>query len=102
MKRATIVIAGISLLFSGCMVGPKYQRPAAPVVPAFKEPPPEGWKEATPNEAAIRGKWWEIYNDPELNKLEEQVSIDNQNLKTAAAQYEAARATVRIARAALY
>ena len=102
MTRASFLVAGISLLFSGCMVGPKYQRPAAPIVPAFKEPPPEGWKEAAPNEAAIRGKWWEIYNDPELNKLEEQVSIDNQNLKTAAAQYEAARATVRIARAALY
>src|SRR5205814_298840 len=66
---------GILLLLSGCMVGPKYQRPSAPGSPAYKEPPPDGWKEAQPNDGVIRGKWWEIYNDPELNALEEQVSL---------------------------
>ncbi len=60
---------------------------AAPVPQAFKEPPPEGWKEAQPNDGAIRGKWWEIYNDPELNALEEQVSISNQNVLAAEAQF---------------
>ena len=54
------------------MVGPKYERPPAPVPPAYKESPPadwketQGWKPAQPNEGAKRGKWWEIYNDPEL------------------------------------
>ena len=97
------------LLFSaGCMVGPKYQRPNAPVPPAFKETPPADWKEAQdwkqaqPNEAAKRGKWWEVYKDPELNALEEQVGISNQNILAAEAQFREAEFAVRIARASLF
>jgi NodT family efflux transporter outer membrane factor (OMF) lipoprotein len=84
------------------MVGPNYRRPPAPAPSAFKEPPPDGWKEAQPNDATLKGKWWEIYNDPALNALEEQVSISNQNVLAAEAQYRAARATVQIARSALF
>src|SRR6202161_2552406 len=92
-----------ALLFSsGCMVGPSYKRPPAPVPVAFKEKPPDGWKEAQPNDAALKGKWWEIYNDPKLNALEEQVNISNQNVLVAEAQYRAARAEVQIARAGLF
>ncbi|MDP8981075.1 MAG: efflux transporter outer membrane subunit, partial [Acidobacteriota bacterium] len=61
-----------------------------------------GWKESQPNDGLIRGKWWELYNDPELNALEEQVSISNQNVLQAEAQFHAARDAVRIARAALF
>ncbi|MCU1275169.1 MAG: efflux system, outer rane lipoprotein NodT family [Bryobacterales bacterium] len=84
------------------MVGPKYKRPDAPVSPAFKEPLPQGWKEAQPNDGAIRGKWWEMYNDSELNALEEQVNLSNQNLLAAEARFRQARDAVRIARAALF
>jgi NodT family efflux transporter outer membrane factor (OMF) lipoprotein len=84
------------------MVGPNYKRPAAPPTPAFKEAAPEGWKEAQPNDGAIKGKWWEIYNDPQLNALEEQVSISNQNVLAAEANFRAARYAVGIARAGLY
>jgi len=93
---------------TACMVGPKYQRPSAPVPPAYKEAPPadwkemQGWKQAQPNEGAKRGKWWEIYNDPELNALEEQVSISNQNVLAAEAQFREARYAVRIARSNLF
>jgi NodT family efflux transporter outer membrane factor (OMF) lipoprotein len=90
------------LVSSGCLVGPNYRRPPAPVPPAFKEKPPDGWKEAQPNDAVIRGKWWEIYNDANLNALEEQVSISNQNVLAAEGQYRAARAQVQIARSALF
>ena len=98
------------VLFSStaCMVGPKYQRPAAPVPPAYKETAPadwkemQGWKPAQPSEGVKRGKWWEIYNDPELNALEEQVSISNQNVLAAEAQFREARYAVRIARSNLY
>jgi NodT family efflux transporter outer membrane factor (OMF) lipoprotein len=95
-------LAALMLLSSGCMVGPKYKRPGAPVPPAFKEQPPAGWKEAQPNDGVIRGKWWEIYKDPELNALEEQVNISNQNVLAAEAQYRAAKDAVRIARSALF
>ncbi len=90
------------MLAGGCAVGPNYRRPAAPTPQVFKEPPPEGWKQAQPNAGAIRGKWWEIYNDPQLNALEEQVSISNQNVLAAAAQYREARDSVRIARSSLF
>jgi NodT family efflux transporter outer membrane factor (OMF) lipoprotein len=84
------------------MVGPNYKRPAAAQTPAFKEPLPEGWKEAQPSDATLKGKWWEIYNDPQLNALEEQVSISNQNVLAAEANFRAARYAVSIARAGLY
>jgi NodT family efflux transporter outer membrane factor (OMF) lipoprotein len=95
-------LAGLLLLSSACMVGPNYKRPAAPQTPAFKEAPPEGWKEAQPNDGAIKGKWWELYNDPQLNALEEQVSISNQNVLVAEANFRAARYAVGVARAALF
>src|SRR5580692_9445773 len=85
------VALAFTLLLGGCMVGPNYRRPPAPVPAAFKEKPPEGWKEAQPNDSALKGKWWEIYNDPQLNALEEQVSISNQNVLGAEGQYRAAR-----------
>ncbi len=98
-----LTLAGMALFMGACKtVGPNYQRPAAPTAPAFKEPLPAGWKEAQPADATLRGKWWELYNDPQLNALEEQVSIDNQNVLMVEAQYREAKATVQIARAALY
>jgi len=96
------VVTAVLLASTACMVGPNYRRPPAPVPTAFKEKPPEGWKEAQPSDAALKGKWWEIYNDATLNALEEQVSISNQNVLQAEAQYRAARATVQIARSALF
>src|SRR5579872_7224638 len=85
---AGLLAAGL-LVSSGCMVGPSYRRPPAPVPAAFKEKPPEGWKEAQPSDGQLKGKWWEIYSDPRLNALEEQVSVSNQNVLQAEAQYRA-------------
>ncbi len=96
-------LAGALLISSGCkVVGPNYRLPPAPVPEAFKEKPPDGWKEAQPSDTALKGKWWEIYNDSELNALEDQVNISNQNVLAAEGQYRAARATVQIARSALF
>ena len=94
--------AGLLLVLNACMVGPKYKRPDAPAPPAFKEEPPAGWKAAQPNDGALRGKWWEIYNDSRLNALEERVSISNQNVLAAEAQFRAAKESVRVARASLF
>jgi len=97
-----------ALIFSGCTVGPKYQKPAAQAPQAYKELTPadfsktDGWKVAQPQDAVLHGKWWELFNDPQLNALEEQVNISNQNIKSAAASYFAARALVKQARAQYY
>ncbi len=97
-------LAGGLLLLSSCReVGPNYTRPpVAPVPQAFKEKPPDGWTEAQPSDTALKGKWWEIYNDPQLNALEDEVDISNQNVLAAEGQYRAARAMVQIARSALF
>jgi NodT family efflux transporter outer membrane factor (OMF) lipoprotein len=111
MRRLTSLAAAAPLLFcAACAVGPNYKRPAAIVAPAYKEAPPEAFKEALaaglvpakPSDAFDKGKWWEIYKDPALNALEEQVSINNQNVLAAEAQYREAKALVRIARAGLF
>jgi NodT family efflux transporter outer membrane factor (OMF) lipoprotein len=93
-------VLGASMFFGGCNVGHRYQRPAVEAPPAYKES--EGWKTAQPQDASIRGKWWEIYNDPQLNALEEKVNVSNQNIAAAAASFLAARALVKEARSQLF
>lgn len=88
------------LLLGGCAVGPKYVRPTADVPPAYKES--ENFKQAQPSDAIAKGKWWEIYGDPQLNALEEQVNVSNQTLKAAQQQFLEARAALRIARAGYF
>ncbi|MGO8817462.1 MAG: efflux transporter outer membrane subunit [Terriglobia bacterium] len=103
-----LLLAAFCLLLPSCVVGPNYHRPSAPTPAAYKELPPAGspqsseWAPAQPNDAIARGKWWEIYNDPELNALEEQVRVSNQNLIAAEAQFREAKFAVRIARSNLY
>ncbi len=89
------------ILIAGCAVGPRYSRPTAPVPPTFKEEPPN-WKQAQPADQVIRGNWWEIFGDPQLNSLEAQINISNQTLKAAEAQFAQARAFLRLNRADLY
>jgi NodT family efflux transporter outer membrane factor (OMF) lipoprotein len=97
-KRIACSISVFSvLLLAGCTVGPKYQRPAAAVPPAYKEV--GDWKPAQPNDQSLSGNWWEIFQDSQLNALEAQVSVSNENLKAAEAQYTQARAQLRYQRA---
>ncbi len=105
-KRAAVVLP---VLFAGaCMVGPNYRKPAAPVPAAYKELAEKQaavgltWKAARPNDAAGRGEWWEAFGDPDLNVLEEQVSVSNQSILAAEAQYRGARALVASVRSALF
>ncbi len=92
-----VLLAMAAFQLTGCTVGPKYQRPAAEVPPVYKEV--GDWKPAQPNDQNLGGNWWEIFQDPQLNALEAQVSVSNQNLKATEAQYTQARALVRYQRA---
>jgi NodT family efflux transporter outer membrane factor (OMF) lipoprotein len=96
-------VAAFCAMLAGCNVGPRYIPPAVTAPPAFKESPAQfkeagGWTVAQPQDAALRGNWWEIYNEPELNALEEQLNIDNQNIRQAFENFMQARALVREAR----
>jgi NodT family efflux transporter outer membrane factor (OMF) lipoprotein len=103
---ALLVFAFLGLM--GCSVGPKYLRPAIPAPSAFKESGPQQapdgtvWKPAQPQDAMLRGKWWEIYQEAELNSLEEKLNISNQNIARAFENFMAARAQVQQARSAYY
>jgi NodT family efflux transporter outer membrane factor (OMF) lipoprotein len=99
------LLAGLGLTLSGCRVGPQYVRPTVPLTPDFKEAPPEsfksidGWKRAQPGDTKLRGDWWTLFNDPQLNALEAQIDPANQTLKEAAANFRTARAAVRYEKA---
>ena len=91
---------------TACTVGPKYHAPAPPPLAAksYKESTvnfhdADGWKVASPQDAMLRGKWWEIFHDPELNGYEDQLEIDNQNIKQFFENFMEARALIREARA---
>src|ERR1019366_1431658 len=99
-----------AVFLPGCRVGPKYQKPPAiaqapPVT--YKESPTQfpssdGWKVAQPQDAMLHGKWLEIYNDSELNSLEDKLNIDNQNIKRFFENFMEARTLVAQARSQLY
>jgi NodT family efflux transporter outer membrane factor (OMF) lipoprotein len=107
-KPLLLVVLGLLIAATACRVGPNYQRPSAPVPALYKELPPPNpqaagqWKEAQPSDQAIRGKWWELYNDPQLSVLAEQINVSNQNVLAAEAQFRAARDAMRIARSNLF
>ena len=88
------------LFLAGCNLAPRYQQPSVQTPPAFKET--NGWKLAQPSDGVIKGRWWEMFNDPQLNALEAQVAISNQNIVMALENFLAARAVVKEARSAYY
>jgi NodT family efflux transporter outer membrane factor (OMF) lipoprotein len=107
-RTAAINLIGASCVLAGCMVGPRYRTPTADTPAAYKELTPadyqntDGWKIAQPKDDALRGKWWEIFSDPQLNDLEEKVNVSNQSIAEATASFFASRALVKEARAQLF
>ena len=100
----TVVVLGCLVLFAGCSFAPKYTKPSVQTPAAFKELTPEqsketdGWKTAEPKDDVIRGQWWEMFHEPELNAFEGQVVVSNQTVAAALANFLAARAVVKQAR----
>jgi len=113
LEVARFVVSGVIalmlvLLLAGCTVGPKYVKPSVPSTATYKEDLPasfkesDQWQPARPGDQTSRGNWWEIFGDPELNKLEEQIASSNQSLKVAEARFREARAAIRFNRAAQF
>jgi NodT family efflux transporter outer membrane factor (OMF) lipoprotein len=108
-RRVSCIVVLLALAaLTGCMVGPNYHEPSIPPPPAaFKELPPPNppngsWKQAQPSDAQLKGKWWELYGDLQLNTLEEKIAVSNQTLKASMEEYFEAREQVRVARANYY
>jgi NodT family efflux transporter outer membrane factor (OMF) lipoprotein len=89
-----------AVLSASCAVGPDYHKPAAEVPPAWQPEAP--WHEAIPNDAGLKGRWWELFQDPELNPLVDRALANNQNFRVAAVRLEQARDQVTVAQSAYY
>ena len=107
--RRWIALTALLTLTACAPVGPNYNRPAYTAPPVYKEtgaaavtPPAGSWQPATPSDGLLRGKWWQIYQDPQLNRLEDLIAPNNQNLRAALEAYLAAHDQIRVARAGLY
>ena len=102
------LLVPLAVFLTGCNVGPKYTKPTLPAAPAYSEPQPtnfegaKGWNPAQPGDAKIRGDWWQIFSDPQLNALEPQVPLGNPTLQAAEASFRQARALIQINKSALY
>jgi len=116
-RRAAAALAALIALglLAGCKaVGPDYSRPGYQAPAAYKEtgasavvvPPPNpaggSWQPANPSDGLLKGKWWEIYQDPQLNQLEDRIATNNQSLRQATETYMAARDQIKVARANLF
>jgi multidrug efflux system outer membrane protein len=116
MNRSLLSVGLTAAVLTGCSIGPKYERPAplagTTALPgAFSEGSTNAispgtnnaqWKAAEPSAHLPRGAWWTIFNDPELNRLEDLASSSNQELAGGLARLEQARALVNVARSDLY
>src|ERR1700739_1212193 len=94
------LVATAPLGSKGWVMGQKYPQPPVPAPPAYKEI--GDWKPAEPNDQNLGGKWWTVFQDPQLDALEQQADVSNQNLKAADAQFRQARAVLRYYRADYY
>jgi NodT family efflux transporter outer membrane factor (OMF) lipoprotein len=106
-KILSLSLIGL-FLFKSCDKAPKYKKPSVANPPGYKELAPDAfketdqWKFAHPSDAVLRGKWWEMFNDTQLNGLEEQLNQANQSVALADANFRAARALVKESRSQYY
>ena len=107
-RKCLLAVVAATAFLASCTVGPKYTKPTVPAAPAYSEQPPQafkeinGWQTAQPKDSQLRADWWEIFGDPGLNALEQQVPLANQTLKIAEANFRQARAAIRINQSQLY
>jgi NodT family efflux transporter outer membrane factor (OMF) lipoprotein len=97
--RLPILSLGL-LVIGGCSVGPKYVRPTAQIPPSYKEN--ANWKPAQPGDTAQKGNWWEIFQDPQLNALEDKIDVSNQTLRAAVDRFQESRDVLRQTKSQLY
>jgi hypothetical protein len=107
-SSAALVLMLLVVALEACTLGPKNVRPSVPTTPAYKEQAPasfrrsDQWQPAQPADQTSRGNWWEVFGDPELNQLEEQIASSNQTLKVSEALFREARAAIRFNRASQF
>ncbi|HTJ96384.1 MAG TPA: efflux transporter outer membrane subunit, partial [Rhodocyclaceae bacterium] len=100
MSRTHAAICLAIVTLAGCAVGPDYKKPDAPLAEAWQIEP--GWQLANPRDGEIKGNWWEIFADPDLNALQEQALHSGQTMVIAQARVDQARAQANVANSAYF
>jgi outer membrane protein, multidrug efflux system len=95
-KTALLGIVTLMGLMPGCLMGPKYKRPAVNVPQEYRAPTPQ-----QANQASSLGNedWWQLYQDPVLTQLIHIAIAQNYDVRIAAARVLQAQAQVGITRA---
>jgi NodT family efflux transporter outer membrane factor (OMF) lipoprotein len=93
LSSLTMVVA---CTLTACSTLPRYTVPQVSVparyAAALSNAP--GWSVASPFDSLPRGRWWTLFDDPELNRLEDQLDVSNLTLQKAVAQLQQARAMI--------
>lgn len=102
MNKKILALPLLAAALAGCgALAPQHEAPAVETPIAFKQGR-GAWVPAAPADTLERGPWWEVFEDPALDRLAAQVEVNNQNVATAVAAYAQARALTREQRAALF
>ncbi|MFJ2986483.1 efflux transporter outer membrane subunit [Collimonas sp. NPDC087041] len=99
-RSALLASLGVATLLAGCASGPDYKKPDIEMPAAWQFEAP--FHEATPNDGALKGNWWESFQDERLNQLAQQALAQNQTLRIAATRLEQARQQVTVSSAGLF
>ncbi|MEO6917839.1 MAG: efflux transporter outer membrane subunit [Collimonas sp.] len=101
MKAARrLVILSAAACLAGCASGPDYKKPELEMPAAWQSEEP--FHAAAPDDGALKGNWWETFQDARLNQLEQLALEQNQTLRIAAARLEQARQQVTVSAAGLF
>src|SRR5467141_3527348 len=96
MKNTALLgILAVLVLEAGCMMGPKYKRPAVNVPQKYRTPEPQ---QATQASSLGNEQWWQLYQDPVLTQLIHTAIAQNYDVRIAAARVLEAQAQVGITR----
>ena len=94
MKKLLPLVLLSTGLLSGCLMGPKYRRPAANVPPSYRAASPE----QTTASSLGNEQWWQVYQDPVLAELIHKALAQNYDVRIAAARILEAQAQLGIIR----
>ncbi len=94
MKKLLPLVLISTGLLSGCLMGPKYRRPAANVPPSYRAASPE----QTTASSLGNEQWWQVYEDPVLAELIHKALAQNYDVRIAAARILEAQAQLGIIR----
>ncbi|KAF1011465.1 MAG: Multidrug/solvent efflux pump outer membrane protein MepC [Pseudomonas fluorescens] len=100
MAKRSVLGLFATLSLGACSLAPPLDVPKTPLAEQFHTQGP--WTRGTPDDQASRDGWWKIYNDPQLDAMEQQLLQNNPDLSAALAHYQQSRAYLAQAESGLF